>query len=164
MRPSHTLAPESSTPFLPFDQPGCRRRRHKRMAQRRTSEASLLARQSIKDSRRRLDLLILEAISQHGPEPEQCFTAREILRALKAQGHLPPGAERNSVSPRLSALLEDRCVENPLDAERTNREGQPLPYLKRVEGDAVAMTWKLTPRGAQVLELMNKEGSKNVSR
>lgn len=141
---------------LPLFVPGPtqpRPRESKRGSERRTSPVSLGAFEQIKRRRAKLYLPILQMVTLHGPRPEDCLTAREILRALIARGDLPPGSERNAVSPRNCELLQAGCLENPIDQETAK------PYLKRVAGDAPASTWRITIRGRALLEHLIREAA-----
>ena len=138
------------TPRLPFDEfLQSRPRRRKHGKERNTSPASIDAFESIKGRRVKLYRPILTILSERNPNPEECLTARELLRALIARGDLPPGAERNNVSPRLTELLGAGCVENPLDSDR--------PYLKRVSNDPPASVWRITARGHLFLAHLMRE-------
>jgi hypothetical protein len=87
---------------------------------------------------------ILEAVGSAQTQPQDCPTAREILRALIRRGELGPRAERNSVSPRLTELREAGCVE-------------ALDRLKRVGDDAPAGTWRITERGRLLIDHLKRE-------
>lgn len=134
-----------------------RKHQRKRGTERRTSQASVEAFERIKQRRSKLYGPILIIVSQHGPEPERCLTAREILRHLKAQGTLPADAERNDVSPRIFECFEAGCVENPADPTDSGK-----PFLKRTGSDATAMTWRITERGRLLIEhLRSREPRRN---
>lgn len=143
-----------SSYLLPFDAGDLlklsteKRRRSKRGTDRRTSAASIDSFEAIKKRRVRLYLPILDNLALHGLDPGQCLTARELLRRLKAQGHLAQSAERNDVSPRLSELLDAGCVENP-----------PF-FLKRVGSDATATVWRITERGRLLSNHLHAQGAK----
>ena len=113
-----------------------------RPRRRRTSASETFER--IRLSRAKLYLPILEILAHRGSVLSQCLTAREILRALKERGDLSPGAERNSVSPRLTELLDASCIENP-------------EFIKHVPGDAPASVWLITPRGRLLLEHLRSQ-------
>jgi hypothetical protein len=141
--------------MLPFEGPlQVARRRPRGRSPHRTSEASLNAFELIRRRRSKLYLPILELLSARGPRPEECLTAREILRELKLIRILPPLAERNQVSPRLNELLNAGCVENPALVDPA---GNAQVYLKRVLDDAPAMTWRVTGRGHALLDHLKQE-------
>lgn len=128
--------------LLPFEQapPDLKpRRRHKRGVEgRRVRDVSVETFERVKSGRSRLYKPILRFLVYCGSEPEQCPTARQILRALKDTGQLPANAERNNVSPRLTELLEAGCVEQP-------------NYQKKVQGQAPAGVWRITAKGRDLL-------------
>jgi hypothetical protein len=128
-------------PLLPFPElPVARpRRRARSLPERRVTEASLTAYDKIVRSRCRLYKPILRLLQGRGPNPEDCLTAREILRALITLGVLPAHAERNNVSPRLTELLEAGCVESVPD------------FLKAGRGEPSASVWRLTSKGIDLL-------------
>jgi DNA-binding transcriptional ArsR family regulator len=99
-----------------------------------TAEAREISYDKVKSARGKRHLLILAALAQYGP-----LTARQVLRALISQGHLPTTAERNQVSPRLSELAEADYIE-------------ALDELRTVDDDPPASVWKITQRGRLVLE------------
>jgi hypothetical protein len=127
------------------------RRRRKRGLERVTAEASLEAFEAIKIRRTKLYAPILETMAAHGPRPEDCLTAREILRLLKSRGVLSASAERNQISPRLTELKEAGCVE-------------ALDFLRRVAGDAPASVWRITPRGLLYLSDLQHSSPESSSR
>lgn len=142
-------------PDLPFDSAPVvppRRPKRKRGTARQTSEASLGSYERVKKSRREIYSSALEVIAAHGPAPGDRLTAREILRALITNGALPPNAERNQISPRLTELLEAGCLENPAAADGRI-------YLKRVPGDAPASVWRLTARGRVLLDHLKQQAA-----
>ena len=129
--------------LLPFEQPPASelkpRRRHKRSVEGRSvAEASIETYARVKNGRSKLYKPILQLLAECGTRPEQCPTARQILRSLKESGALPHSAERNNVSPRLTELLEAGCVEQP-------------DYLKQVYGEAAAGVWRITDKGRDLL-------------
>ncbi|MEN3335670.1 MAG: hypothetical protein V7641_5035 [Blastocatellia bacterium] len=126
----------ATQPALPFDSspPLASRRRKRNASTEATAQARADAFDKIKGKRGKRHLLILHAIAQHGP-----MTTRQVLRCLVAQGHLPPTAERNQVSPRLSEMAEAGCVE-------------ALDELRVVGDDTPATAWKITPRGQLLIE------------
>jgi len=153
---THDLATQ---PGLPFDAGASKSTapRRKRKRHHDSNEASRAALETGKERFSELEIAILRLLAQHDSEPSRCLTAREILRALVAQGVLSRSAERNSVSPRLSRLLELGCIENPADSKRRTADGFPHVFLKRVSGDAAASVWKITERGRLYLSQRERE-------
>lgn len=94
-----------------------------------TTEARELAHEKIKSKRSKRYCLILLALDKHGS-----MTARQVLRILIKQGDLPPSAERNQVSPRLTELSKAGCVET-------------LEELRQIGIDDPASAWCITKRG-----------------
>lgn len=105
-----------------------------------TAEARGMAYDKVKSARGKRHKLILGVLAQHGP-----MTARQILRALIEQRHLPTTAERNQVSPRISELAEADYIE-------------ALDDLRTVGDDPPASVWKITQRGRLVLEQEEAQG------
>ena len=138
---------------LPFERPATRTHKHqrKRGAARRRSDVSVDAFEAIKHRRSRLYLPILLYLSECGPRPSDCPTARGILRGLIGRGVLPPNSERNTISPRLCELLQAGCVENPLDPDTGE------VYRKKTAGDASASAWRVLPRGLLLIDELRRQ-------
>ncbi len=142
----------NSTPQqnLPFDNllPVIRKsRKHKN---HRVSEASKLTFEDVKLRRNKAFLMILTLLIEFDSlNPQGLLTAREMLRVLQSRGLVSIKAERNHISPRLSALLDLGCLENAF-----NDEGETL--LKRVDGDAAASVWRITDKGRELLACLRK--------
>lgn len=109
-----------------------------------TREARGISYDEIKGKRSKRHRLILQVLADYGPQ-----TAREVLRRLIEQGHLPPQAERNATSPRLSECAEAGLVET-------------LEELRTVGNDAPASVWKITERGILLLEHLREEAQKDA--
>lgn len=107
-----------------------------------TRDARGISYDTAKQTRSKRHKLILQALADYGP-----MTAREVLRRLIEQGHLPPTAERNATSPRLSECAEAGLVET-------------LEELRVVGSDAPASVWKITDKGVEFLNHLRREGSK----
>jgi len=103
-----------------------------------TADARAISFDQIKNKCGRRHRLILQALADYGPQ-----TAREVLRVLIAQGHLPPTAERNQVAPRLSELADMGAVE--------------AGEVRRVGTDAPAAMWRITARGRLLLDHLQRE-------
>lgn len=99
-----------------------------------TAAARSISFDKIKGKRSKRLMLILRTLSEHGP-----LTARQILRLLIEQRYLPPAAERNQVSPRISEATEAGCIE-------------ALEELRTVGSEPPASVWKITERGLLLLD------------
>src|SRR5687768_450978 len=124
----------NSTPqqTLPFDSPPAVRksRKHRR---HRIETASALVFDEVKTHRNKAFLMILNLLLEFDfNESQRLLTAREMLRVLQSRALVSSKAERNHISPRLSALLDLGCVENPT----VINEDEEITFLKRVDGDA----------------------------
>lgn len=104
-----------------------------------TAESRSLSFDNMKGKRSKRHRLILQALAKHGAQ-----TAREVLRRLIDEGSLPPTAERNAISPRLSELAEVGCVET-------------LEELRIVGNDAPASVWQITEKGRLFLQLQQQK-------
>jgi hypothetical protein len=71
------------------------------------------------------------------------MTARQVLRVLIEQGHLPPTAERNQTAPRISELADAGCVE-------------ALGELRKVGNDAPASVWRMAERGRLLIDHLER--------
>jgi hypothetical protein len=103
-----------------------------------TAEARSISFDRINGKCGRRHRLILQALADYGPQ-----TAREVLRRLIAQGDLPPSAERNQISPRLTELADVGAVES-------------LDDLRQVGSDPPASVWAITSRGRLMLDHLRR--------
>jgi hypothetical protein len=108
----------------------------------------------VKGRRNKAFLKILRVLSEHNhTENQLCLTARQLLRILYTKGVAKNAYDRNIVSPRLCELLDIGCVENPLI---TNEEGEEIFFTKRVDEDAAASVWRITNKGIELLDCLEK--------
>jgi hypothetical protein len=115
-----------------------RRRKRNVAHSQSTAEARAISLNQVKSKCGRRHRLILQVLADYGPQ-----TAREVLRRLIAQGHLPPTAERNQTAPRISELADMGAVE--------------AGEVCRVGTDAPAATWAITERGRLLLNHLLRE-------
>jgi hypothetical protein len=145
----------NSTPqqTLPFDNPLPVIRKSRKHKQHRVSEASKLTFEDVKLRRNKAFLMILVLLTEFDfNDSQRLLTAREMLRVLQSRELVGSKAERNHISPRLSALLDLGCVENPTVINEDEEE----TFLKRVDGYAAASVWRITDKGRELLACLHR--------
>jgi hypothetical protein len=146
----------TSTPqqTLPFDSSPPTVRKSRKHKQHRINEVSKLSFDEVKKKRNKAFLKILRVLSNHNHQENlHCLTARQLLRILHTKGEEKKAYDRNIVSPRLCELLDIGCVENPVIC---TDEGEEVFFTKRVDEDAAASVWRVTDKGIELLDCLEK--------